>query len=151
MNEWSASWRFRRSPKASTLSIRASPCRPGTCSPAKVSVGTQSLGAPPLPHPSQYCWAFLLAIELWFRCSDWSSACRLEDASFLGYAAGLRRPRGGCEVPWAGARLGRAPALLHLVRGRHGQRPREPLLQPHDDQWGGARQRIRYQGLGDAV
>ena len=71
--------------------------------------------------------------------------------SFLGYAAGQGRPRGGCEVPWAGIRPGRAPGLLDLVRERHGQRPREPLLQPHDDQWGGACQRIRYQGLGDAV
>lgn len=31
---------------------------------------------------------------------------------------------------------------------RHGERPREPLLQPHDDERRGARQRLRHQGLG---
>lgn len=33
-------------------------------------------------------------------------------------------------------------------RRSHGQRPREPLLQPHDDQRRGPRQRLRHQGLG---
>lgn len=46
---------------------------------------------------------------------------------------------------------GSVPRARDLVSGRHGQRPREPLLQSHDDQWGGARQCVRHQGLGDAV
>lgn len=78
-----------------------------------------------------------------------------EDTRFLGYSGVLWGPEEGGALLQAGTRewLPRCgvAGLPDLVPGHDGQRPREPLFQPHDDQWGGARQRVRHQGLGDAV
>lgn len=51
--------------------------------------------------------------------------------------------------PWRWLAGGRSRFPWREVSGcRYGERAREPVLQPDDDQWRRARQRVRHQGLG---
>lgn len=156
MNKWAVLLAVQPpTPGAVCLSPGYTLPRPGTCAPQSgVSVGTRSIGAPSLAHSKQQSWTFWLVVAL--PCAPVSlfwlvfgMPCAKMLVSWDTAAAG--DGVGHVEVPWAGTLARRADGPVVLAVACHGQRPRELVLQSHDDQRGGARQRVWHQGLGDAV